>query len=135
MSGTKSNKALSVVHSRFRSDTPPRECRHFATISAHRHRTPSPPARSRIIAQQQLAVWVAALLQPTLLSFGDQLGARPGNRGQKPLKPFVLGHKSELPSRAVSFKLVMAFCHAKNYVDRLYPFPVHASASYLGAKR
>src|SRR5580692_5133033 len=94
---------------------------HLMPVPTHRHGTPSPPPRSRIIIKKQPASRICAPLYRRILSLHDQLRRRPRNRRQQPLQPALSSDKLQPPLAFSRHQLIVSFRNPQNLVDRRCP--------------
>ena len=91
------------------------------SIPAHRHRTPSPPPRSRIIIKKQFASRVRAPLHRRILPLHNQLRCRPRNSRQQPLQPALSPDKFQPPTPFARHQLIVSFRNPQYLIDRRHP--------------
>lgn len=91
------------------------------SIPAHRHRTPSPPPRPRIIIKKQFTPRVCASLHWRALPLHNQLRRRPRYRRQQPLQPALPPDKFQPPLTLTRHHLIVPFRNPQHLVNRRDP--------------
>jgi hypothetical protein len=90
-------------------------------VPAHRHRTPSPPSRPRIIIKKQPASRIRAPLHRRILSLDNQFRRRSRNRRQQPLEPALSPDKLQPPPAFLGRQFIVPFRNPQNLIDRRHP--------------
>src|SRR5882757_9085202 len=103
--------SVCALHHTSRSP-PPRKTRNLLPIPADRHRTPSPPVRPRLVAEEKPATRIGAPAHTRLRAFDKNFRRGPCNGRQQPVQTPFASDKFQFPVSTLVNHLVVPFRYA-----------------------
>jgi len=107
---------------------------YFAAVATKGHGAPAAAARARIIVEKKPALRIGTQPEARAGSFGDNLGAGAGDSGEQPVQAPFTRDELDFPGAILADELIVSFCDAENFVDRLDPFASHSLLSEHGGE-
>jgi len=96
---------------------------YFAAVAADGHRTPPAAVSARIVVEEEATVHIGAKPEARAGSLGDSFRPGSSHGGEQPIKASFARHEFDFPEAILTYKFIMPFSDAKDFIYRLDPFP------------